>query len=203
MNCQEFWKTLPEPDAPHPHLAECPECAARMRRQRNLAGGLRAVADTLGYLQAPPRVEERVLAAFRQQSGGLPAAARGRRWIPAAAWAAALAAMIAIGVLVIRQRQPEATQPAPKGGMEVAMVEAPAVATGTDEEGFLPLPGAAQLAPAGDLDLVRVELPRSAMMQVGIEVSPERATETVQADVMVGPDGLARSVRFLEVSGSL
>ena len=36
------------------------------------------------------------------------------------------------------------------------------------------------------------------MMQVGIEVSPERADETVRADVMVGSDGLARAVRFVD-----
>ena len=70
------------------------------------------------------------------------------------------------------------------------------------EEGFLLLPGAAQLAPADDMNVLHVELPRSAMMQVGFEVNPERADETVRADVMVGSDGLARAVRFVDVTGS-
>jgi hypothetical protein len=111
--------------------------------------------------------------------------------------------MIAIGVLVVRERPPEAKSPSPARSVELAMLESTPTAMETAaEEGFLPLPGAAQLAPEDDVNMVRMELPRSAMMQVGIEVSPERAAETVRADVMVGSDGVARAVRFFEVTGS-
>ena len=48
------------------------------------------------------------------------------------------------------------------------------------------------------MNVVRVEVPRSAMEAVGIAVSPERAAERVQADVMMGSDGLARAVRFVD-----
>jgi hypothetical protein len=47
-------------------------------------------------------------------------------------------------------------------------------------------------------DIVRVEVPRSAMMALGYDVNPERAAETVEAEVTLGPDGQAREVRFLE-----
>jgi hypothetical protein len=36
------------------------------------------------------------------------------------------------------------------------------------------------------------------MIALGLEVSPERASEMVEADVMLGPDGLARAVRFVD-----
>jgi len=175
-----------------------------MRRQRELAGGLRTIAGYMDGIQAPARVEARLLAAFREQSG---IAGRGKtrpRWVPALTWAAALAAMIAIGALVVRERPPEAARPSSARSVELAMIETmpttPGAMETAAEEGFLPLPGAAQLAPEEDVNMVRIELPRSAMMQVGIEVSPERASETVRADVMVGSDGVARAVRFFEVT---
>ena len=120
--------------------------------------------------------------------------------MPRLAWAAALAAMLAIGVIVMRDRQP--VRLATAQNLESATLESTNVLEGATDDGFVPLPGAAQLPPAENVDLVRVELPRSAMRQIGIEVSPERASEKIQADVMVGADGLARSVRFLEASGS-
>ena len=216
MTCQEFWKLTPdftERSPVHPHAAECPPCAARLRRERDvvarLRAGLRAVSANMDSVQAGPRVEARLLQAFRVHTGAaMPAPATrpfaGRRnWVPAAAWAAGLAAMLTAGVFVVRDRQPETHRSAPSHTTEFATLEtAPSAFEDATADGFLPLPGAAQLAPAEDLDMVHVELPRSAMMQVGYEVSPDRADETVQADVMVGSDGLARSVRFLEVTGS-
>jgi hypothetical protein len=82
-------------------------------------------------------------------------------------------------------------------GVEMAM------APNTDDaqseyEGFITLPNAGRLADNEEVNLVRVEVPRSAMIALGLEVSPERATELVAADVMLGPDGLARAVRFLD-----
>src|SRR5438045_4146758 len=46
MNCQEFWNTIPELGdcQGHPHLAECPACAARIARHRELEAGFRALA---------------------------------------------------------------------------------------------------------------------------------------------------------------
>ena len=45
--------------------------------------------------------------------------------------------------------------------------------------------------------LVRVELPRSALARFGFPVNMDRADERVKADVLVGSDGLARALRFL------
>ncbi len=54
---------------------------------------------------------------------------------------------------------------------------------------------ASSLADGGQL--VRVELPRSALMRFGLPVNNERANERVKADVLVGSDGIARAVRFI------
>jgi hypothetical protein len=47
--------------------------------------------------------------------------------------------------------------------------------------------------------LVRVELPRSALATFGLPMNMDRANERIKADVLVGTDGLARAIRFVEV----
>lgn len=45
--------------------------------------------------------------------------------------------------------------------------------------------------------VVRVELPRSALMSFGLPMNMDRADERIKADVVVGNDGLARAIRFV------
>jgi cytochrome c-type biogenesis protein CcmH/NrfF len=61
---------------------------------------------------------------------------------------------------------------------------------------FIPLMvGAVEQMDGGQV--MRVELPRSALMSFGLPMDMERATERVKADVVVGNDGLARAIRFV------
>lgn len=46
--------------------------------------------------------------------------------------------------------------------------------------------------------LIRVELPRSALARFGLPMNMNRADEKITADVLVGPDGLARAIRFVQ-----
>jgi hypothetical protein len=46
-------------------------------------------------------------------------------------------------------------------------------------------------------ELLRVSLPAAAMRSIGVPVSEDRLGETVQADVLVGQEGLARAIRFV------
>jgi len=48
-----------------------------------------------------------------------------------------------------------------------------------------------------NLQLVRVELPGSALSEVGLPIDPETVNEPVKADVVLGQDGLARAIRFV------
>jgi len=63
---------------------------------------------------------------------------------------------------------------------------------------FLPVPGGDLYGPLDSGSVVRVELPRSAMTTYGIPVNRDRLRETVQADVVLGEDGLARAIRFVQ-----
>jgi hypothetical protein len=112
-------------------------------------------------------------------------------------WAAAFAAMFALAAFLVRGRQPEAARPPVQRNIELAMVQPQA--DPADYDGFIPLPNSAGLAAdEDDVDLVRVEVPRSAMIALGLEVSADRAEELVEADVILGSNGIARAVRFLD-----
>ena len=62
---------------------------------------------------------------------------------------------------------------------------------------FIPLTGGRGLAAAESLQLVRVELPRSALVSFGLPMNVERADQRIKADVLVGNDGIARAIRFV------
>lgn len=56
--------------------------------------------------------------------------------------------------------------------------------------------GPASLQDGGQI--VRVELPRSAMASLGLPVNVDRFGERVKADVLVSADGFARAIRFVQ-----
>jgi len=209
MNCQEFWNTMPEL-ARHEdhggHLRECTACAARWDRQRSLTAGLRTVASEARRLQAPARVEARLTAAFRSHAGLAPEPEAVRLpgfWAPVAAWAAAAAVLVALAMFLVSPRRPQLPRRSAPGAIELASAGASTdFEMGGDSayggEDFIPLPNAAGIAPNEDVNLVRVEVPRSAMIELGFAVSAERASEPVEAEVVLGADGLARAVRFLD-----
>jgi len=64
--------------------------------------------------------------------------------------------------------------------------------------GFLPVGYARPMAFQDGGQLVRVELPRSAMASFGLPVNLARANERVKADVLVGSDGQGRAIRFVQ-----
>jgi len=47
--------------------------------------------------------------------------------------------------------------------------------------------------------IVRVELPRSALASFGLPVNMDRYNEKVKADVIFGVDGMAHAIRFIHV----
>jgi hypothetical protein len=73
-------------------------------------------------------------------------------------------------------------------------------ATNANEEiatEFLPLTYDGNLSQLDDGQVVRVELPRSALQSFGLPVNAERVGERVKADVLLGHDGVARAIRFV------
>ena len=208
MNCQEFWNSLSKPPGgeselgaeSQAHLLECPLCAAHRARQRELAAGLRQVARNFSGVKAPARVEARSAQVLSALKTACRRGSNGGAWLAPLAWAAAVAMVLAAGMMLTGARQ---TGGAGCGaGRRSPQVEAAAAVNGEEvgpeADGFIPLPNAERIGPNEDFNLVRVEVPRSAMMAVGIPVSADRASEPVEADVLLGSDGLVRAVRFME-----
>jgi hypothetical protein len=63
---------------------------------------------------------------------------------------------------------------------------------------FLPLTFTADSTAPESGHLVRVTIPRSALLAMGLPMNAERAGELVRADVFIGDDGLARAIRFIQ-----
>jgi hypothetical protein len=63
---------------------------------------------------------------------------------------------------------------------------------------FMPLGYAGPINLQDGGQVVRVALPRSAMLSLGLPVNMDRYSESVKADVFLGVDGLARAIRFVQ-----
>ncbi len=62
---------------------------------------------------------------------------------------------------------------------------------------FFPLIQGSELIPLEGGQIVRVRMPRSNLIPLGINFNQERANDTIQADVLVSNDGLARAIRLV------
>ena len=160
---------------------------------RELLQSLRALAAD-GTREAPGEIEQRLRGEFRRHH------LRRKMIRLSAAFSAAAAAGIVL-ILWLHNETPKTT-PVP---VAVA-AQAPAAQIGTatqigDEESdanFYPLPEAEALPAVENAMVVRVQLPVSSLQLMGVPVSEERADSSVQADLLLGQDGLARGVRLVQ-----
>jgi len=63
---------------------------------------------------------------------------------------------------------------------------------------FYPLPEAEALPAVENAMVVRVQMPVSSLRLMGFPLEEERADAAVQAELLLGQDGLARGVRLAE-----
>lgn len=162
---------------------------------RELLEGLRSLAVD-GPQGAPAFIEERLMSEFRR---------RKRVWRVAVWSSGAGVAAVAAGLLLMMWLTPKAHAPkaAPAAVAELPADNAPALIEVPGPSGelamnFYELPEARELPPVENATVVRVELPISSLRSIGFQISEERADEAVEADVLLGQDGLARGVRFVE-----
>ncbi len=142
--------------------------------ERELLEGLRAIAGD-GPREAPAHIEDRLVTEFRARARSR----RRRAWFSAASGGA-----IAAAVTILLWMRPVATNsPAVPQDTPVLADEA---------AGFYPLPEADALPPVENALVVRVQLPMSSLRLIGLTINEERATEGIEADVLLGQDCLAR-----------
>lgn len=136
---------------------------------------LRELSEALRPREAPPRVEQALRQAFRKRKNG--------RWRIAAPLAAA--AVIAIALLNMM----------PGPGEQGPEQTASASAIATD---YMPVGFTRPLYPGEFVQVVRISVPRLEMARFGLPVFEGSVQGRVQADVVLGEDGIARAIRFVE-----
>lgn len=156
---------------------------------------LKALAEADQELEAPAAVELRLKAAFRKKFAR-------PKW-PYFSLAAAAAIVLTIALQPKAQTMEIAVVTPPVVDLPVAKPVARKVAQRkpapreivTD---FYPLMEDAPPFERGEL--LRVSVPALAMRGVGLPVSEERLADMVQADVLVGQEGLPRAIRFVNTN---
>jgi hypothetical protein len=198
------------------HAQACARCGARLADEQTLTTGLRALSLAYQEEQAPWNVEAALRATFAQEQRPAPVRRR-HLWIPATIAAAAVLAAGAgyrmthrstvsnrsvIAELPLRVEPPmepavaeeppaDAVEPAPSAVRPVRAARA------IQRDGlFFPLLYGDDMSSLEAGRVVRVRLPGTALASFGVPVSEERRTERVEAEVLLGEDGLARAIRF-------
>ena len=152
-------------------------------RDSELRAALRALSEDDGRLRASPDVEKRLLREVRAISQ----ARRHRTWLAVSSVAAVLVLAIALYTWRIGNKNSSDAVQSPS---------APEEATAEVATDFLPLPY--YHVPMNTGSTVRIEVPAETLVSFGLAPTDFRERDgKVQADVLVGEDGLARAVRFV------
>jgi negative regulator of sigma E activity len=164
---------------------------------------------------APAEMQAELLGKFRRHHAR-------RRWIRRGEMLA-LAACIALAAILSWRSGPQ-QHSAPQnfargntGRKEIAAPTAPVVATGAKpatkmperrrsprrqasaaNRAFLALPAYDPTVPLDELQVVRVQLPASALWKIGAPVPPDFGERRMTADFVVGQDGTAYAVRLVQ-----
>ncbi|MGB9228528.1 MAG: hypothetical protein WCC24_02235 [Terracidiphilus sp.] len=209
------------------HLVHCAECAQFVEAQRGLGADLRLMRKSVPRLPASLDAAVLADYRRQVTAGELPArsSTHGRRGHLILSWSAAAAAIMLVAALLFFSERKAVTgvdrthtanlstglQPVADHDTAVipqtanhreahpvrrkhrapsiAMLEKPASA------GFRSLMYCDALSCGGAMEVIRVELPSSAIALAGTARS---ANGPVLADVIVGPDGIARGIRIVE-----
>jgi hypothetical protein len=162
---------------------------------------LEKLRDALRTVRAPASDEARLRAAFRArreaaESDPATSSAAARvldlRGLGKLAAIGALAASVALAVLVGLDRAGERAVPVAGESAESMPAVARADNDSTTAGAFQPLLYAPSMSPSESYNVVRVRIPLTSL-GYGFDAPPDGA---VEADVLIGEDGLARGIRF-------
>jgi hypothetical protein len=200
------------------HAEMCSDCAALLTEVESLDFALGQVATESAELQAPPRLETLLLQEFRREKSA--AASRGVRW-QLAAFAVAAAVLLALGLTLLRQHlvtpgdvnsaqnsaqnaaqasnNSQATTAAADGNTQASANSARATLADEAEyaTAYMPLPYAYDPSELEGGAVVRVVLPRAALLSYGLPVEGMGVGDLVTADMVVSQDGTPQAIRLV------
>lgn len=199
------------------HAAQCELCSQRMTDAAILAEASEMIGKNAPS-GAPPHVEASLLAAFRHHHRRA-SWRRTLEWVSVGAAAAVLLMFLWAGsgrfkgqTATPAPKKDVATEPgvpldakaptvpvpaqvAPVGDPSVA--DAPASGTYVASD-FVPVPYTGAISPDDPGMVVRVQLTRSSLAQLGYPVAETPDEDLILADVLVGEDGWPRGVKLIQ-----
>ena len=179
------------------HAQNCPDCAALLASWRQVKADLRLLRESTVLESAPARVEMRL----KQELQTRREARVPKRTFATLSWVLAAAAVLAVSASWMHWRTDvtpvthEAASVSARAQDGSASGDATLVAADYDSTAFTQLPGSMPSV-SSDQSVLQVRLQRGALMQYGVTVEPERASDWVDVDFLVGEDGQPVAVRL-------
>ena len=199
------------------HAAHCELCSQRMADAAALAEASEMIGGSARREQTPSHVEAQLLAAFRDHH-------RRASWRRTLEWGSvgAVAAVLLVFLWTVRGRSRGPSSPAPKkdvssqsrmplqatapsASMPVETTPAAAATVADDSvtgtyvaSDFVPVPFTNGITADDPGMVVRVQLTRASLAQLGYPVAETPDEDLILADVFVGEDGWPRGVKLIQ-----
>jgi hypothetical protein len=182
------------------HAEICGRCSAMLESWREVKCDLRLLRESTRLDSAPARVEMRLKQELRtRRETRVP-----RGTVVVASWALAAAAVLiaSVGWLQTHRRVGQPVVSSSNAGMTSNTLQKTSNGDGAqmlladyDSASFTQLPGSLPSA-SGDESILEVRMQRGALERFGLPVDPDRASEFVDVDFLVGEDGQPQAVRL-------
>ncbi len=200
------------------HAAHCELCSQRLADAAALADASEAAGRMVREGATPPYVEASLLAAFRNHHRR----ASWRRIVEWSSVGAAAAVLLVFLWTVSGRSKGQSSPPAPKSNVTSQSgmpLEAKTPATSKQNEGspaadavvadvpvsgtyvasdFVPVPFTGAITADDPGMIVRVQLTRASLAQLGYPVAETPDEDLILADVLVGEDGWPRGVKLIQ-----
>jgi hypothetical protein len=190
------------------HLDVCEVCGIVFEGQVRLSAAAGALAAEAGQFTAPATVEQALIIELRS------AGRFQRRRFVYGAMGGAIAASLALALWMTWRPAPKV---AVKQKPSVPTVSEPIVAAvpvrvittrrprtvhalAVQEQPFIAIPYTPPIEPYERTEVMRMDLPVTALIAAGLPMNMADPGEIVQTDVLVGQDGRARAVRLISMS---
>ncbi len=190
------------------HVESCTRCRERLDEERTLSARLHLLAASMERERAPVELENILISTYRQRiSSARPSLSirsqsfypwvwrNGRSFMRVAAAILLFAVSLQLLLTLSPSLLPTYTEEPANGPVVTPRgVQRPLVELTTD---FIPLVHCLDLDCFEGGQLVRVAMPRIALIFLGLPMNEQLAQEPVTADVLIGGDGVARAIRFV------
>lgn len=180
------------------HARDCRECGVRLANERMLTAGLGLLADEHLEMVPPPALKAALMTKYKNQF-----VYRQRVRILWRAVAAAAACLALVTLVPLATRGKLQSSAFDNRALELIAIDADtALQFGNGEDGngtepFIAIPYAEPLAPYERTELQRVKLTRGTLLAMGLATEVPDADEPMNAELIVGEDGIPRAVRIL------